>query len=219
MAKGWIKIDRGIMENWIYPKKRAFTEYEAWLHLLLLANYSDSKILDNGQLIEVKRGQVLTSQLQLSTEFGWSRNKVRRFSEMLENDGMLVQKTTRKYTILTICNYESYQGSGTTDDTTDGTTEGQLTEHIKECKESKEEKEQREYPHLDKKFPLEHCDEVAKKDERWVINSGYRDKWPTMFQKYLKGIGETEKHIGDYKKHFFNWKRKHPDYKPSPTLA
>lgn len=82
----------------------------------------------------------------------------------------------------------------------------------------KEEDEKSDYPHLDLKFPLAHCDEVAKKDETWVRDSGYRDKWPTMFLKYLKGIGETEKHIGDYKKHFFNWKRKHPDYKPSPVL-
>ncbi|WP_244067048.1 DnaD domain-containing protein, partial [Staphylococcus argenteus] len=47
--------------------------------------------------------------LTLSDLFNWSRFKVKTFLDLLESDGMLEVKTTSKYTLITIVNYDFYQ--------------------------------------------------------------------------------------------------------------
>ncbi|HHC8520439.1 TPA: DnaD domain protein, partial [Staphylococcus aureus] len=61
------------------------------------------------QIVTVERGQRLTSILTLSDLFNWSRFKVKTFLDLLESDGMLEVKTTSKYTLITIVNYDFYQ--------------------------------------------------------------------------------------------------------------
>lgn len=114
-AIGWLKLNRGITENWLWPKGKKYTELEAWLWMLINANFSDSKVYDEGKLITVKRGQLLTSQLKMSKTFLWSREKVRNFSEILKTDGMIDVKPYTKFTIITICKYEDYQSDRTTE--------------------------------------------------------------------------------------------------------
>lgn len=60
-------------------------------------------------IVTVERGQRLTSILTLSDLFNWSRFKVKTFLDLLESDGMLEVKTTSKYTLITIVNYDFYQ--------------------------------------------------------------------------------------------------------------
>lgn len=47
----------------------------------------------------------------------WSRDKVRRFLKRLESASMIIQQKTQVTTILTVCNYSSFQDLNTTDDT------------------------------------------------------------------------------------------------------
>lgn len=61
------------------------------------------------QGIEVKRGQIVTSRESLSLETGISVRSVRTCLERLKSTGELTIKTTNKYSIITLCNYDSYQ--------------------------------------------------------------------------------------------------------------
>ncbi|CAA3850117.1 dnaD domain protein [Staphylococcus aureus] len=106
---GWISIDRSIQNHWLFKEKRTFSKFEAWIYLLMEANHSKAKVPIGNQIVTVERGQRLTSILTLSDLFNWSRFKVKPFLDLLESDGMLEVKTTSKYTLITIVNYDFYQ--------------------------------------------------------------------------------------------------------------
>ncbi|HCZ7486851.1 TPA: DnaD domain-containing protein [Staphylococcus aureus] len=106
---GWISIDRSIQNHWLFKEKRTFSKFEAWIYLLMEANHSKAKVPIGNQIVTVERGQRLTSISTLSDLFNWSRFKVKTFLDLLESDGMLEVKTTSKYTLITIVNYDFYQ--------------------------------------------------------------------------------------------------------------
>ncbi|HHM2692255.1 TPA: DnaD domain protein [Staphylococcus aureus] len=106
---GWISIDRSIQNHWLFKEKRTFSKFEAWIYLLMEADHSKAKVPIGNQIVTVERGQRLTSILTLSDLFNWSRFKVKTFLDLLESDGMLEVKTTSKYTLITIVNYDFYQ--------------------------------------------------------------------------------------------------------------
>lgn len=132
LTKGWIRLHRSILDNWVWDDK-PFSYGQAWTTLLILANHADNKALFNGDVVVVKRGTFITSYYKLSELFGWSRKKTTRFFELLEKDGMVTTERTAKGTTVTLVNYDIYQCCGTTDDTTKGTTKdttGVTTEEL-----------------------------------------------------------------------------------------
>lgn len=106
---GWIKLHRKIREHWLY-QEQPYSKFQAWVDILLEVNHSDGKIFFDGQLIHVKRGQMITSEIKLADKWGWSRKKVRNFLQLLEQDSM-IRKTAipNKYTIIEVINYDLYQ--------------------------------------------------------------------------------------------------------------
>jgi hypothetical protein len=136
---GWIKIHRDIARHWIFHDAEKF---KWWIDLLLLASFEDNKALVGDRLVEVKRGQQIASLSFLSKRWNKAKGTVLKFLELLESDHMIERYTDRKVTILTICNYESYQEvdkQTLTDVVNDSEpmTDRCLTElkNVEECKE------------------------------------------------------------------------------------
>ena len=113
MAEGWISVHRSLQCHWLWAEK-PFSKGQAWIDMLMMANHADKKFLLGKELVEVKTGSFITSELKLHEKWGWSKTKVRNFLEVLETDGMIVKKTDRKKTTITIENYSSFQNSQTT---------------------------------------------------------------------------------------------------------
>jgi len=109
--QGWIKLHRSLHEHWLYKEKRLFSKYEAWIDLLLLANHEDGKVLFGNKLIEIKRGQRVTSIRKLGERWQWSNNKVTQFLHVLKLEGMVSVNSDTKKTTITVENYDSYQDS------------------------------------------------------------------------------------------------------------
>ena len=170
LSSGWIKLYRQLQDCWIWLDKEPFDKRSAWVDLLLTANHSDKKILFNGELITIKRGQILTSVRKLSVKWKWSVNKVYRFLKLLEDDEMLQKESDKDRTLLTIVNYSIFQcceytngnSNGNIDeytsDTPSETPTNTPTEHKQECKEYKndknvknEKKEKKEVTNVTKK--------------------------------------------------------------------
>jgi len=107
--EGWIKIHRKIQNNWLWQEHRKFSKFEAWVSLLLKANHKENKILVGNEIITIQAGSFMTSEVNLSKEWGWSRNTVRKFLSLLKNEKMLTQICTTKYTIISIENWALYQ--------------------------------------------------------------------------------------------------------------
>ena len=156
LSSGWIKLYRQLQDCWIWLDKEPFDKRSAWVDLLLTANHSDKKILFNGELITIKRGQILTSVRKLSAKWKWSVNKVYRFLKLLESDEMLQKESDKDRTLLTIINYSIFQCCEYTNENSNGNTNGNTneytsdtptetptnthTEHKQECKEYKNDK-------------------------------------------------------------------------------
>lgn len=109
--KGWIKLHRQIQDCWLWNDDEKFDKAHAWMDLLLLCNHSEKKISVDGKPMTIPRGQFLTSKVKLADRWGWNVKTVNRFLSVLEDDRMIVQTCTHRWTTLTIVNYEVYQGS------------------------------------------------------------------------------------------------------------
>jgi len=118
---GWILLNRGIVENWVY-KDKPFDRCHAWIDLLLLAEHTTKKKMWRGSLVDFKRGDVCLSIEKLSIRWGWSRGKVARFLNSLEVDGMIHQNVHRNRTTITIVNYSKFQDVRTSKRTSDKTS-------------------------------------------------------------------------------------------------
>lgn len=241
---GWIGLHRKISEHWIFPRKREFTEFEAWIYLLINASFAESKIKEGNVLHTIKRGDLLTSELKLSIAFKWNRNKVRRFLYLLENDAMITKNSNTKFTIITICNYDSYQDfkpAAKQRTNNKRTTDDQQTNTLKEGKEDKRSKEDKEastqkkeetivpaslkYPVVTSPagaeviFSIEHCLEVAVNDGRWVSANQTNRKELEAFNKLLEKAGTYQRNPLEWKKHFAHWKAKNGNTIPDQELA
>lgn len=107
--EGWISLYRKIQEHWLWTKRRKFSQFEAWISLLFKANFKDTKIMIGDNVIEVKRGSFITSEVKLAEEWKWDRSTVRKFLKTLEEQKMIQKNSTTKYTSISIENWELYQ--------------------------------------------------------------------------------------------------------------
>lgn len=124
MLQGWIPVYRQIQENWMW-KEKPFSKGQAWIDLIMLANYEDKKMPYKGEVITCERGTVNLSISFLADRWGWSRKKTKNFLNLLESDGMVTTKATTHRTVITIENYAIYNDVPTTKDTTEVSTNAQ----------------------------------------------------------------------------------------------
>jgi len=133
--EGWIKLHRKIL-NWEW-----FTTphmLQLFVFLLLTANRKKGK----WKGIEVDRGQVVTGLNSLKKSTGISIRSLRTCISRLKSTGEITVKTTSKYSIITICNYDTYNGLFSSSDNqndnqadTQPTSNRQQTRSIENIKE------------------------------------------------------------------------------------
>jgi len=73
--------------------------------MVLCANHEDN----NWQGISIKKGQLITGIKSLSQSTGISAQSVRTCLNKLKSTGEITIKSTNKYSLITICNYATYQ--------------------------------------------------------------------------------------------------------------
>jgi len=99
---GFIFLDRKFL-TWRWYKDESVKSL--FLHLLLTANFEDTEI----EKITLKRGQVKTTIKDIAYELKSSEAKVRNDLLKIKMTGEITIKTTNKFSILTIVNYDTYQ--------------------------------------------------------------------------------------------------------------
>lgn len=108
MSDGWVSIHRKIENNPLWLSEK-FTRAQAWLDLIIFANYEDGYFYVRGSRVDVKRGQIGWSQVTMAKRWQWHRGKVAGFLKMLENEHQIVQHKSTLTTVLTIINYDRFQ--------------------------------------------------------------------------------------------------------------
>ncbi len=121
---GWIKLHRQFI-NWEWFNKSEAVHL--FLYLLLKANHKDG----NWQGIEIKKGQFITSYGKISSDTNISLQTIRTLLKKFELTNEINTQPTNKYTIITICKYDTYQDEETQTNTqltnNQQTTNKQLT--------------------------------------------------------------------------------------------
>ena len=107
MQGGWIKINREIVNHWLWTDAERL---KWWLDLLFMAQWDDKKVLHDSHLFTLKRGQIIASVAFLCERWDKSKMTVLKFLQMLEGEEMIKRETLyRQTSIITICNYDKYQ--------------------------------------------------------------------------------------------------------------
>lgn len=121
--KGWFTISREIKDHWVWDCE--FSNGQAWIDLIMHASHSnDRKKVIKGQMVKWDRGQQIRSIVTLAETWGWTRKRVSNFLKMLEKDNMISVKKGHLTSVITLCNYDSFQSGGTGDDSANDPAEG-----------------------------------------------------------------------------------------------
>ena len=102
MEKGWIKLDRKILDWQWYTDSNTF---RVFLHLLLTANVKDGSFLKD----TIHRGEVAISIGNLAENLGISYSQARTALEHLKYSKEIAIKTRPKYLVISIVKYNDYQ--------------------------------------------------------------------------------------------------------------
>lgn len=134
MNKGWIKMHRSICGHWVFQNDKFF---KWWFIVLIESNHKDADFLCGYDVYKIKRGQSCKSLRKWAELFNSNTKQVTKFFDLLEKEGMIKRETIGKMkqstTLITIENYDSYQGGNETQPTTQVTTQPttQVTTQVK----------------------------------------------------------------------------------------
>lgn len=118
MSDGWIKLHRGML-NWEWYGD--ISTKTLFLHLLLTANHKPMKW--RGLIIE--RGQKLTSRAKLKRETGLTDKQIRTSLLRLKKTNEVAIEGAKKGSLITLCEYDTYQGTKQSKGQGKGQEEGQ----------------------------------------------------------------------------------------------
>ena len=99
---GWIKLHRKFIKWEWYDD---INTKVLFLHLLLTANHEQKQ----WHGVTINRGQVLVGRKKLSKNIGLSEQQTRTSINKLKSTNEITTKSTNKYTIITIVNWDEYQ--------------------------------------------------------------------------------------------------------------
>lgn len=212
--KGWVKIHRKLFKHFLWEENRKLSKFEAWLDILQLVSYAkENKQIISGVQCSWSRGQYPISISFLCNRWNWTEKPVRNFLKMLEKDKMVVMKRTSKWTMLTVCNYDSYQSEGQAE----GQSKGNQEPIIKEYKELKEEykgliltwidyRKQIKKPLTDNsikklcvKLPSEGYDK-----SKYIINLSIENGWQGLFWDRYQPTNKEKQGYNDLVAHAMN---------------
>jgi len=106
---GWIRLDRAIQDNFLWQEPEAL---KLWLYLLMAASLTDKATAFNGQMLNIKRGQLVFGLNAASARLNISIRRLRKYLNWFETDNMIDKQITNKFSIISITNYSQYQDAG-----------------------------------------------------------------------------------------------------------
>lgn len=108
---GFISIHRQIQDHWVWGDSN---DLKMWLTILLHVNHKNGKIKLGNAVHTIERGQCSYSLRTWSNVLGCGTKKVSNFFKLLESDSMIKLDVLglgkQSTTLITIVNYEDYQG-------------------------------------------------------------------------------------------------------------
>ena len=107
--EGYIKLYRKLLENPIVCKDGDYLA--VWIYILLNATHKEMPSIFKGNKIILKPGQLLTGRKAIGAKLKISESKVHRILKCYESEHMIEQHTSNQNRLVTVLNWELYQGS------------------------------------------------------------------------------------------------------------
>jgi hypothetical protein len=135
--QGFIPLFRSVADNPLWTAER-FSKGQAWVDLLLLANHKPGHYFKRGIKVELDRGQLGRSKIELMDRWKWSEDRLNKFLNDLETEEQItVQSKGRVTTVITVIRYDEY--NFVREQTTEQTTE-QVGEQVGDIQQVNKEK-------------------------------------------------------------------------------
>lgn len=195
MDNTFIKLSRKI-QSWRWYQDA--NTMRVFIHILLNANVYDHDF----ENITVKRGQWVTSVSKISEQLNISTRSIRTALNHLKSTNEVAIKTTPKYSIITVKNYNQYQKVTKCPTINRQTDDKQVTNDRQQYKKGKERKrmEERDIPsfsEVEQFIRTENLNVDAKKffdyyeKQKWQIADKPIDDWESLLKTWSKNEHKT----------------------------
>ena len=109
--EGFINLHRTLLDSMIFSSQ---TGLKIWIWLLLKASYRKRyvslKIGKGETTVTIERGQLLFGRYKAEEDLCIDGSTIYKWIKKLEENEMILVQSNNQYSIITICNYDTYQG-------------------------------------------------------------------------------------------------------------
>jgi hypothetical protein len=106
VLQGWIKLHRKILCSDIFQNEKLF---KVFMYCLLKATHSDHEIKVGRQKVKLTPGQFVFGRKKAALELDMKESSARDYFEILKEDNVITIKSTNKYSVITVVNWDIYQ--------------------------------------------------------------------------------------------------------------
>jgi hypothetical protein len=126
MHRGYFAVWRKIQDHKFYKEKRIYSKFEAWLDILMEAQYQEEpkEIILKMTLFKQHYGEILRSTRGWALRWRWTRGRVTRFLLLLKNMKQIRTTNETQTTRITVLNYSKYDIRRAARDTANGPQTG-----------------------------------------------------------------------------------------------
>ena len=103
---GWLKLYRSILDSAVFQDAEIL---KVWIWLLCNVAFEQHDTICYGKVIHLKPGQIATGRKKIAQCTDLNENKVYRALTVLKSLGNIEIKSTNRYSIITIVNWDKYQ--------------------------------------------------------------------------------------------------------------
>lgn len=103
---GWLKLYRSILDSAVFQDAEVL---KVWIWLLCNVSFEQHDTVCYGKVIHLKPGQIATGRKKIAQCTDFNENKVYRALTTLKSLGNIEIKSTNKYSIITVVNWDKYQ--------------------------------------------------------------------------------------------------------------
>lgn len=220
IQEGFIKLFRSFTSWHLYKSQNVKAVF---IHLLLIANYQDNESL--------KRGQCKITLRSLADSLGLTVQNIRTALGTLTKAQVITQVATQRYIIVTICNYEEYQGNIKVNQHEEQHTLQHNVQHNeqerispippkKEYKEAFEEEGEKAVPAQTSTKETFMFVQPSLSEVKDFITSGKYNVDAQRFFDYYSGLGWKDKNgkaVNDWKSKVAQWSKREKKYENDKT--
>ena len=203
MKTGWIKLYRSL-----WDQEQSADPYWVvlWIYILTHASRKETEVTFKGKRMTLKPGQLLLTVRALENAVpSLKRDRVCRLLSTMIEDRLIDKKSDRRFTLITVVEWESYQGAV-----------GQLSDIEQEGEKNKKVKPNKLV--ADNPPTVEEVEEFVRAKNLSVDSQRFWDYYDTT-DWTIEANGKNPRPMKNWKSVARNWSDRNGNGKPAPSAS